>query len=35
MPAGQAEVIGQHMTIQLFAKLSANDATTYASGQSA
>ncbi len=32
MPAGQAEVIGQNMTIQLFAKLSANNTTAHASG---
>ncbi|AMT87199.1 hypothetical protein AYO71_06485 [Pseudomonas koreensis] len=35
MPAGQAEVIGKHMTIQLFAQLSTNNTTAHASGQSA
>ena len=35
MPAGQAEVIGQNMTIQLFTKLSTNNTAAHASGQSA
>ncbi|MNB57130.1 hypothetical protein D3C87_558190 [compost metagenome] len=35
MPAGQAEVIGKDMTIQLFTKLSTNNTAAHASGQSA